>query len=146
MHKEIKEMVGMMKPGQMRQLGFAHGTLITDVLQKLDICTLYVTKYFDRDSNEYIEDTGSDIMREEIEYTLKYANNGKTNEHNEIPVELLKLTYEDSITIMLELLNTTYQTGILAKDGLHSIFVAIPKIDNTKECKIHHTVALSVTG
>lgn len=82
------------------------------------------------------------ILIEETEYGLNNIKNGKANEPEDIPIELLKLISDKSIFVLLDLFNIIDTTGTIPKEWLTSTFIAIPKKANPKDFNEHCTKAL----
>lgn len=146
MHKKVKEISGTHRIKSTSLLKNTDGTPILDMQQKLKRWTEYIKELFnDEDrgiTTEAYTEEGPVILREEIEYALKNVKSGKASGPDGIPVELLKLLNDDAISVLLDLFNTIYTTGIIPKEWLRSTFIPIPKKANAKDCNEHRTIAL----
>jgi hypothetical protein len=104
MHKKVKEITGSIKKCQIGKLKDKDGNLIVDLENKIKRWTEYLNELFEDDRNnltQIINATGPDILKEEVEYAIRNAKNGKANGPDEIPTELLKLLNDKSVTIIL---------------------------------------------
>ena len=84
-----------------------------------------------------------DITKAELTHAISSVKNGKAPGPDGIQVEVLKtLEVDRALTLLLNLLNCIYKTGVIPKDWLKSTFVAIPKKANCKYCKDYRTISL----
>ena len=56
-----------------------------------------------------------------------------------IPVELIQILKDDAVKVLHSICQQTWKTP---QDWKRSVFIAIPKKGNAKECSNYHTVAL----
>ncbi|CAG9827719.1 unnamed protein product, partial [Diabrotica balteata] len=94
MHKRIRELTGMRKTLQTRQLRDERGVVIIDINQKMQRWTQYIAQLFEDKERteapkEFKDDIGTDLIREEIEYAMKQSKGGKYPGPDEVPIELL---------------------------------------------------------
>lgn len=145
MHKKIKEMAGMKRYRQLNVLEDC-GKLITDIEQQLEEWTRYIKNLFEDNRPELelhqIEDSGPEILESEVVYAIQQTKEGRANGPDGIPVEMLKLIDDNSIGVIVDLFNTIYETGIIPKQWLQSIFVTLPEKPNAKRCSEYRTIAL----
>lgn len=146
MHKKIRQVTGT---GRKKQRGFIKdkkGNIILDIPTKLKRWEEYIRELFydERNSPCDIEPSspGQRITTEEIEYALKNSKDNKAVGPDQIPVELLKLIESQNLSILTDLYNTIYETGIIPLEWLKSTFIVIPKKQNAKECSEHRTLSL----
>ena len=59
-----------------------------------------------------------------------------------IPVELLKILKDDAIKVLHSICQQIWKTQQWPQDWKKSVFIAIPKKGNAKECSNYHTIAL----
>lgn len=146
MHKRIKEMTGRIKIRQPDVLVDKNGDLIVDLNQKLLRWTEYIAELFSDNridlSDQDMECTGPEILKEEIEHAIEKSKPGKAAGPDEVPADILKLIDENSIELLVRLFNTIYETGRIPSDWMSSTFVTLPKKNKAKECSEYRIIAL----
>lgn len=146
MHKRIKEMTGLNKHKVSTVLKNREGKLLTDVNEQLTEWTNYIKILFydtrPELSIDFAENTGPEILKEEVLHAIQQTKSGKASGPDEIPIELLKLIDSDSIDIIVDLFNAVYTTGIIPKEWLQSTFITLPKKPNAKCCSEYRTISL----
>ena len=95
----------------------------------------YINKLFNDDRKETEDETticesGPSILREEITWVLRNSKSGKAA--------------GPDVNLLWELFNNIYETGHSPDEMLKSIFIAIPKKTNTKDCENHRTISLII--
>lgn len=147
LHKKVKELGGKLKQKQISYLVDENNLIVSDTEGKLKMWKTYIQELFEdnRQTNEigsFYEDNGFDITIEEIENALKNMKRGKSPGPDELPIEVLQLLKEDHITILRDMFNNIYRTGIIPDEWLVSTFVAIPKKTNARHCSEYRTISL----
>ena len=66
----------------------------------------------------------------------------KPSVSDRIPVELFQIVKDDAIKVMHSICQQIWKTQQWPQDWKRSVFIAIPKKGNTKECSTYHTIAL----
>ena len=66
----------------------------------------------------------------------------KAIEGDGIPVELFQILKDDAVTVLHSICQQICKTQQWPQDRKRSVFIAIPKEDNVKECSNYDTVAL----
>jgi hypothetical protein len=69
------------------------------------------------------------------------VRNKKATGNNDVPGDVLKLSGEGSLKIMIKLINTIYETGEWPKDFTEVTMIALKKSQATK-CNDHRTICL----
>ena len=59
-----------------------------------------------------------------------------------IPVELFQILKDDAVKVLHSICQQIWETQQWPQDWKRSLFIPVPKKDNTKECSNYHTVAL----
>ena len=62
--------------------------------------------------------------------------------HGSIPVELFQILKDDAVKVLHLTCQQIWKTQQWPQDWKRSVFIPIPKKDNTKECSNYHTIAL----
>ena len=101
---------------------------------------------FDDDRNEdlTLQDIpeGPEIMREEVENTIKNMKTGKATGPDMISTEMMQALEGIELDAITKMLNTIYDTGEIPKEMLQSIFIVLPKKQGATECEQHRTISL----
>jgi hypothetical protein len=69
------------------------------------------------------------------------VRNKKATGNNDVPGDVLKLSGEGSLKIMMKLINTIYETGEWPKDFKEVTMITLKKSQSTK-CSDHRTISL----
>ena len=59
-----------------------------------------------------------------------------------IPAELFKVLKDDAVKVLHSICQQIWKTQQWPQDKKGSVFIAIPKKGNVKECSSYHTIAL----
>ena len=59
-----------------------------------------------------------------------------------IPVELFQILKDDAVKVLHSICQQIWKTQQWPQDWKRSVFIPIPKKDNTKECSNYHTIVL----
>ncbi|XP_013140606.1 PREDICTED: uncharacterized protein LOC106104958 [Papilio polytes] len=144
LHKEIKTLMG--HKTHTNQLVDEHQIPILDISLKKQKWEQYITSlFYDDTRNEEVVNTtteGYSIMPEEIIRALSKAKRGKSPGPDNINIEVLKLIEEDNIEVLVNFMNSIYDSGELPHDWLKSTFVTLPKKANAKRCEDFRTISL----
>ena len=84
----------------------------------------------------------ADILNCEVKWALGNITMNKASGGDGIPIELFQILKDDAVKMLLSICQQIWKTQQLPQDWKSSIFIPIPKKDNTKECSNYHTVAL----
>lgn len=121
-HKTIKEITYQQK-----------NTTSAGILKdnKLQIWADYIRDIFHNDRGEKNNEnmtvkTEPPILRE-VQTAIKNTRGAKATGPDQLPIELIKLSDEDLIDIVVDLVNLIYSTGTIPQQWLQSTFVPIPK-------------------
>ena len=83
-----------------------------------------------------------DILEYEVKWALGSITMNKASGGDEIPVELFQILKDDAVKVLHSICQQLWKTQQWPQDWKRSIFIPIPKKDNTKECTNCHIVAL----
>ena len=83
-----------------------------------------------------------DILECEVKWALESITTNKANGGNGIPVELFQILKDDAVKVIHSICQQIWKTQQWPQDWKRSVFIAIPKKCNAKECSNYHTVAL----
>ena len=65
----------------------------------------------------------------------------KASGGNKIPAELFQILKDDAVKVLHSTCQQIWKTQQWPQDWKRSVFIAIPKKDNAKECSDYHTIA-----
>ena len=82
-----------------------------------------------------------DILEYEVKWALGSITMNKASGGDEIPVELFQILKDDAVKVLHSICQQLWKTQQWPQDWKRSIFIPIPKKDNTKECSNYHTIA-----
>ena len=83
-----------------------------------------------------------DILEYEVKWVLGSIITNKANGGDGIPAELFQILKDDAVKVLHSICEQIWKTQQWPQDWKRSVFIPIPKKDNTKECSNYHTVAL----
>ena len=66
----------------------------------------------------------------------------KANGDDGIPAELFQILEDDAVKVLHSICQQIWKTQQWPQDWKRSVFIAIPKKDNAKECSNYHTITL----
>ena len=64
----------------------------------------------------------------------------KASGGDRIPTELFKILKDDAVKVLHSVCQQIWKTQQWPQDWKRSVFIPIPKKDNTKECSNYHTI------
>ena len=82
-----------------------------------------------------------DIMECEVKWALGSITTNKTSRGDGIPVELFQILKDDAVKVLHSVCQQIWKTQQWPRDWKRSVFIAIPKKGNAKECSNCHTIA-----
>lgn len=147
LHKKLKETAGVYRRRNPDILVDQDGKIILENSDKMEMWERYIKTLFNSERTQETTNsdgllTGPSITREEIEYTIHKAKNNKAVGPDEIPSELLKLMDERGIDALHRLFNKIYDTGSYPEQWLSSVFIPLPKKNNSRTCEDHRLISL----
>ena len=83
-----------------------------------------------------------DILECEIKWALESITMNKASGGDGIPVELFQILKDDAVKVLHSICQQIGKTQQWPQDWKRSVFIPIPKKDNTKECSNYYTIAL----
>ena len=83
-----------------------------------------------------------DILECEVKWTLGSITTNKDIGSNVIPAELIKMLKHEAVKALRSICQQIWKTQQWPQDWKRSVFIPIPKKDNTKECINCCTVVL----
>ena len=81
-------------------------------------------------------------MECEVKWVLESITMNKASEGDGILVELFQILKYDAVKVLHSICQQIWKTQQWPQDWKRSVFVAIPKKGNAKECSNYHTIAL----
>ena len=83
-----------------------------------------------------------DILECEVKWALENISMNKASGGDGIPVELFQIMKDDAVKVLHSICQQIWKTQQWPQDWKRSVFIPIPKKDNTKDCSNCHTIAL----
>ena len=77
-----------------------------------------------------------------VKWALESITMNKASGGDGIPVELFQILKDDAVKVLHSTCQELWKTQQWPQDWKRSIFIPVPKKDNTKECSNHHTDAV----
>lgn len=146
-HKKIAAVTGQKnRTFQFKTIKTNENKLLTDQESIETEWTQYVHKLFDDERTEPNmeppQEPTPNILTSEIAHAIKLAKTQKAPGPDDTYVEMLKLLNDDGIKLLTQLINKTYESGILPRDWLRSIFIPIPKKNGANKCSQFRLISL----
>ena len=85
---------------------------------------------------------GPDILECEVGWALGSITTNKASGGDGIPVELFQILTDDAVKMLHSMCQQIWKTQQWPQDWKRSVFIAIPKKSNAKECSNYCTIAL----
>ena len=82
-----------------------------------------------------------DILECEVKWALGSITMNKASGGDGIPVELFQILEDDAVKVLHSICQQIWKTQHWPQDWKWSVFIAIPKKGNAKECSNYHTIA-----
>ena len=83
-----------------------------------------------------------DILECEVKWVLGSITTNKASGGDGILVELFQILKDDAVKVLHSIWQQIWKTQQWPQDWKRSVFIPIPKKDNTKECSNYCTIAL----
>ena len=83
-----------------------------------------------------------DILECEVKWALESITMNKASAGNRIPAELFQILKDDAVKVLYSICQQIWKTQQWPQHWKRSVFIPIPKKDNTKECSNYRTIAL----
>ena len=104
---------------------------------------LYKKELHDPDNhNGVITHLEPDILEFEVKWALESITTNKASGRDGIPVELFQILKDDAVKVLHSICQQIWKTQQCPQDWKRSVFIAIPKKGNAKECSNYRTIAL----
>ena len=104
---------------------------------------LYKKDCHDPDNhNGVITHLEPDILECEVKSALGSITTNKANGGDGIPVDLFQILKDDAVKVLYSIRQQIWKSQQWPQDWKRSVFIAIPKKGNAKECSNYRTVAL----
>ena len=89
----------------------------------------------------------TDILECEVKWALGSITMNKASGGDGIPVKLFQILKDGAVKVLHTICQQIWNTHQWPQDWKRSVFIAIPKKDNAKECSNYRTIAvISHTG
>ena len=83
-----------------------------------------------------------DTLECKVKWALRSITMNKASGGDGIPAELFKILKDDPIKVLHSICQQIWKTQQRPQDWKRSVFIAIPKKGNAKECSNYHAIAL----
>ena len=83
-----------------------------------------------------------DILEYEVKWALGSITTNKASGGDGIPVRLIQILKDDAVKVLHSICQQIWKTQHWPQDWKWSVFIAIPKKGNAKECSVYRTIAL----
>ena len=83
-----------------------------------------------------------DILECEVKWALESITMNKASGGDRIPVEVFQILKDDAVKVLHSIYHKIWETKKWPQDWKMSVFIQIPRKDNTKECSNYCTIAL----
>ena len=83
-----------------------------------------------------------DILECEVKWALESIIMNKASGGDGIPVELFQILKDDAVKVVHSICQQIWKTQQWPQNWRRSVFIAVPKKNNAKECSNYHTIAL----
>ena len=104
---------------------------------------LYKKDLHDQDNqNDVITDLQPGILECKVKWSLESITMNKASGGDRIPVELFQILKDDAVKVLHSICQQIWKTQQWPQDWKRSVFIAIPKKGNVKECSNYFTIAL----
>ena len=103
---------------------------------------MYKKDLHDPDNHDgVITNLEPDILECEVKWALESIATNKVSGGDGIPVELFQILKDDAVKVLHSICQQIWKTQQWPQDWKRSVFTAIPKKGNAKECSNYPTVA-----
>ena len=105
---------------------------------------LYKKELHDKKDNHngVITHLEPDILECEVKWALGNITMNKASGGDGIPVELFQILKDDAVKVVHSICQQIWKTQQWPQDWKRSVFIAIPKKGNAKECSNYRTITL----
>ena len=79
-----------------------------------------------------------DILEREVKWALESMTTNKASRADEIPVELFQILKDNAVKVLHSICQPIWKTQQWPQDWQTSVFIAITKKGNAKECSNYH--------
>ena len=101
----------------------------------IGIILIYKKDFHDPEShNGVITHLEPDILEHGVQWTLRSITMNKASGADGIPVELFQILKDDVVKVLHSICQQMWKTQQWPQDWKRSVFIAIPKMGNAKEC------------
>ena len=83
-----------------------------------------------------------DILKCEVKWALGSTSMNKASGDDGIPAKVFQIIKDDGVKVLHSICQQIWKTQQWPQNWKRSVFIPIPKKDNTKECSNYHTTAL----
>ena len=84
--------------------------------------------------------THPDILECEVKRALESITTNKASGGDGIPVELFQILEDNAVKVLHSIYQQIWKTQQRSQDWKRSVFIAVPKKGNAKQCSNYHTI------
>ena len=104
---------------------------------------LYKKDFHDPDNHDgVLTHLEPDILECDVKWALGSITTNKASGGEGIPVKLFQILKDDSVKVLHSICQQIWKTQQWPQDWKRSVFIAVPKKGNVKECSKYHIIAL----
>ena len=92
--------------------------------------------------DDVITNLEPDILESEVKWALESITTNKGRGGDGIPIELFQILKDYAVKVLHSICQHIWKTHQWSLDWKRSVFIAIPKKGNAKECSNYRTIAL----
>ena len=145
--KKIRDTKGTFhaKMGSIKDRNGMELTKVEDIKKRWQEYTeeLYKNDILDPDNHDgVITHLEPDNLECEVKWALESITMNKASGGDGIPVERFQILKDDAMKVLHSMCRQIWKTQQRPQDWKGSVFIAIPKIGNAKECSNYHTIVL----
>ena len=132
-------------PLEVQQLSLGECTEAEDIKKRWQEYTLelYKKELHNPDNHDgVITHLKPDILECKVKWALESITMNKASGVDGIPVELFQILKDDTVKVLHSICQQSWKTQQWPQDRKRSVFIAIPKKGNAKECSNYCTIAL----
>ena len=108
----------------------------------MDTDFIYIANHDPDNHDGVITQLEPDILECEVKWALESIIMNKASGDDGILVELFQILKDDAVKVLHSICQHIWKTQQWPQDWKRSVFIAIPKKGNAKECSNYRTIAL----
>ena len=147
MYSRIKEIKGQKRKYKNNiSIRKADSTVAMEMEEVKDRWNEYIRELFQDQRPETVtlstNDDGPTILKSEVECAMRGMKKGKAVGEDGVALEMILTLGEFGVIELTKLFNKIYTSGNVVECMCESVFVTLPKVEGTLECKKHRTISI----